>query len=386
MIPPIAARLLATYGKVGHLLLDPYCGTGTSLLEANLHGLQAIGTDLNPLAVLIATAKTTRVSLASLDDRLKAFHDYAFSQMFCARTPPIEPPKVKNIDYWFSRDVQEKLCLLKSFLEAIPEPDVRLFFNVAFSETVRESSYTRNGEFKLFRMTEKQMETFSPDVFSLMQNKLQRNRKGLKEFLEHPKAQQTAAQVHQHNATQKVPFLEKESVDLVVSSPPYGDSRTTVAYGQFSRLANEWLGIEQANQVDNTLMGGTRYKDLSPLESLALQEPLEKIANSDPKRAEEVRSFFWDYQRSIRCVSETIKQGGYACFVVGNRKVKGQILPTDEITRDFFETQGFRHIETVIRNIPNKRMPSKNSPSNVAGEKDHTMQNEYIVVMRKEST
>ncbi|MCS7073857.1 MAG: DNA methyltransferase, partial [Bacteroidia bacterium] len=45
---------------------------------------------------------------------------------------------------------------------------------------------------------------------------------------------------------------------------------------------------------------------------------------------------------------------------------------------------GFTHIETIIRNIPNKRMPNKNSPTNITGKKDETMNNEYIVIMRKE--
>jgi hypothetical protein len=65
--------------------------------------------------------------------------------------------------------------------------------------------------------------------------------------------------------------------------------------------------------------------------------------------------------------------------------VKGEILPTDEITKDFFENYGFSHVETVIRKIPSKRMPSKNSPTNVTGKKDETMNYEYIVIMRKES-
>ena len=57
--------------------------------------------------------------------------------------------------------------------------------------------------------------------------------------------------------------------------------------------------------------------------------------------------------------------------------------PNDEITKEFFEAQGFNHIETIIRNIPNKRMPLKNSPSNITGKTDITMKNEYIVVMQK---
>lgn len=230
-------------------------------------------------------------------------------------------------------------------------------------------------------MKVEQMEKFNPDVFGLMQNKLARNHKGLKAFLEQrPKAD---SQVFDFNTSEKIEHIEKEIVDIVVTSPPYGDSRTTVAYGQFSRLANEWLDVKNANQVDNNLMGGRKQKRVCSFDSRILNESLEKIFNVDKKRAEDVSSFYCDYQSSIQNIAPTIKTGGYACYVVGNRKVKNVTLPTDEITRDFFESEGFNHVETIVRSIPNKRMPSKNSPSNVAGKTGETMSNEFIVVMRK---
>ena len=78
-----------------------------------------------------------------------------------------------------------------------------------------------------------------------------------------------------------------------------------------------------------------------------------------------------------------MKKGGYVCYVVGNRRVKSVVLPTDEITAAFFNRHKFTHIETIIRNIPNKRMPSRNSPTNQTGVTDSTMNREYIVVMQK---
>jgi DNA modification methylase len=51
--------------------------------------------------------------------------------------------------------------------------------------------------------------------------------------------------------SQNMKQIRDESVDLIVTSPPYGDSKTTVAYGQFSRLANQWLGIRNANKIDS---------------------------------------------------------------------------------------------------------------------------------------
>ncbi|HNL08091.1 MAG TPA: hypothetical protein PKH93_11000, partial [Chitinophagales bacterium] len=114
-----------------------------------------------------------------------------------------------------------------------------------------------------------------------------------------------------------------------------------------------------------------------------LDETLSQIADKDEQRAKEVSIFYEDYQKSIANVSTTLKKGAYVCYVVGNRKVKGITLPTDEITQQFFEQQGFSFIETIIRNIPNKRMPSKNSPSNVVGALDNTMTNEFIVCLQK---
>jgi site-specific DNA-methyltransferase (cytosine-N4-specific) len=358
------------------------CGTGTSLVEANLKGINAIGTDLNPLARLIAKTKTAKINLQVLDLYLKDFNDYSFNLIFDLHRVSVVIPEIKNIDFWFDKTVQEKLAIIKTFIDKIEDENVSNFFKIAFSETVRESSFTRNSEFKLFRMTAEQMQKFNPDVFGLMQSKLARNHKGLKAFLE--QKQNATSKVYDFNTSNEILHIEEESIDIVVTSPPYGDSRTTVAYGQFSRLANEWLDVENANQVDNDLMGGRKQKQVGSFDSQSLNDSLEKITKTDEKRAKEVSSFYCDYQKSIENVAKTIKKGGYACYVVGNRKVKGEVLPTDEITKDFFENQGFTHIETIIRNIPNKRMPSKNSPTNVIGKKDETMNNEYIVIMRRE--
>lgn len=84
-------------------------------------------------------------------------------------------------------------------------------------------------------------------------------------------------------------------------------------------------------------------------------------------------------------MAKKVKTNGYICFVVGNRRVKNEELPTDKISADFFESIGFQHQKTIIRAISNKRMPIENAPSNIRGEKDFTMRYEYIVILKKKS-
>lgn len=385
MIPQVARKLIEKYGKKAKLLFDPYCGTGTSLVEANIKNINAIGTDLNPLARLIANTKTTPIDIQKLDSYIKEFNDKTFSAQFGIKdVNSLELPDFKNIDYWFSKDVQKILALIKKYIDNIKDDSIQKFFQVAFSETVRESSWTKNSEFKLVRMSAEQMKKFNPNVFGIIECKLSRNRKGLLSYLK-IKRNGATAKIYSFNTVTGIPknILPKESIDLIVTSPPYGDSRTTVAYGQFSRLANQWLGVPEASKVDNTLMGGIKNGNIIKSKSKAADEIIAKIYDIDENRCKDVIAFFADYEKSISNLVNSLKPGGYACYVVGNRSVKGITIPTDEITKDFFEANGFKHIETIIRNIPNKRMPSENSPTNVRGRKATTMKNEYIVICQK---
>lgn len=384
MIPQVARRIIENYGSKSKILFDPYCGTGTSLVEANLKGMNAIGTDINPLARLIASTKTTKIDIQVLDLFLHDFMNYFFSISFqIENIKSVIIPQIKNIDFWFSKGVQQKLAVLLGYIENINDASIKNFFKVAFSETVRETSFVKQGEFKLVRS-----KTFKgkeePDVFGIMIAKLSRNKQGLIEFEKSCKnGSQTS--VHGFNTVNTIPndIIAADSIDMVVTSPPYGDSRTTVAYGQYSRLANEWLGYKAANQVDNILMGGERRKHIHTFKSDVLNDVIFTIQKEDKERVRDVISFYEDYEKSINHVSTTLKEGAFACYVVGNRTVKGVNIPTDEITAQLFEENNFTHIETIVRNIPNKRMPSKNSPSNIVGATASTMKNEFIVVCQK---
>ncbi len=134
-------------------------------------------------------------------------------------------------------------------------------------------------------------------------------------------------------------------------------------------------------------MGGTSLKEnisfgISELDS-AIEEIKTKEVCEKNKRIPSVLSFYKDYEDSIQNVANIVKHGGHVVYVVGNRRVRDVELPTDIITARMFEKYGFIHEKTIVRDIINKRMPSKTSPSNGKGKKVSTMKHEYIVVLRK---
>lgn len=392
MIPQVAGNLLDIFGGMSkrekRVLFDPYSGSGTSLVEGVVRGFSALGTDLNPLARLISSAKIATPDKGKIENCIKELCDISFmNRRDSYVVPSIEIKGISRIDFWFKSGVIKDLFFLREFINKICDDVVRLFFQVAFSETVRECSNTRRGEFKLLRYKQEKLSTFSPDVVLTMIGKLERNLSGLNEYLKilGKKDIIPEATVCGFNTVLEIPAdkIGQDSVDIVVTSPPYGDSGTTVAYGQYSRLSSSWLELEEPEKVDKKLMGGTKIKLLPIFPSCSLNSAIENIFARDDVRALEVASFYSDLLSSISNVSSVIKCGGYACYVVGNRKVKGVVLPTDSVIADFFEFCGLQHVDTFIRSIPNKRMPLKNCPSNISGESDDTMTKEYVVIMRK---
>ena len=147
----------------------------------------------------------------------------------------------------------------------------------------------------------------------------------------------------------------------------------------------QWLGYEEANQLDKRLLGGVPLKDLeNGINSPTLRGIIKRISEIDQKRAREILSFYEDFNKCIKNLDKVMKRGGYVCFVVGNRTVKKINIPTDKIMVEMFQAQGnYKHITTYTRAIPYKRMPKMNSPSNIKGDLVPTMNNEFIFVLQK---
>lgn len=381
MIPQVARTLIREYKPQGKckLLFDPYMGSGTSLVEASLANMNSVGTDLNPLARLIAKAKTTVYDVMELQNEFQEIQSHLFFFSF-ADIKDKNFERISNYRFWYSEESLLKLSYISQLIEEYSRNED--FFNVVLAEVVREVSFTRNGEFKRFRMKEDKIKTFHPDVFGMFEDKVRRNLSGLKDYK--AVAGKTTVGIYDFNSSLCIPqaVIERESVDMVVTSPPYGDSRTTVAYGQFSRWANEWFSFDNAQNLDNLLMGGQKCGQKFFLTE-TIDKELQQIYDADIKRYYEVVSFLNDYWFSIQNVANTVRRGGVVCYVVGNRNVKGVQISLDYFTAETFERCGLHHITTLVREIPNKRMPSKTSPTNVSGVKVDTMSNEYIVILEK---
>lgn len=376
MIPQIGIELFKELDIKNGKLLDPYCGSGSSFTVGLDRGLtEMYGFDINPLAVLISRAKFTKVDIEKVKEIKQRLRNRVYEFIKIEENlKSIEIPQHYNIDFWFSKTVLQNLSVLKHFVDKI-QVDIRRLFLVPLSETIRECSYTRNHEFKLYRIKPEELLHFNPDVFGVYFDKLNKVIDIYEKYYL-PKLNNAKIEI----SYSKFPKKESE-FDIVLTSPPYGDSFTTVAYGQFSMFSNQWFGVKYARQIDNMLMGGSSVKVIYP--KSIITDYINDISKQSKRRALEVSSFYYDLDKSIKDVANSVKKNGKIIYIVGNRRVKDIVLPTDQFVAEKFENFGFKHIVTYERLLGNKAMPSQNSPSNKVGQRKGTMTKEYIVICEK---
>lgn len=437
MVAPVSRNLFAITNKFQKInsLMDPFMGSGSVLIEGMVAGVNDIyGTDLNPLAQLISKVRTTILTDSQLDlmknnfittlkqefknhsSNIDCFENYVINErklditekkgwgyetieiindFIKTHNVDFNFPNFTNIGFWFQPRAIYELQIIKNVINKSKDKDIKDFLKITFSETIRKVSNTRNGEFKLFRKKSEQILKTKITTLKDFMIILNRNIEKMNEFKELLNKNNSKSNVHLYSLdTRTLSTFNKikdNSIDLVITSPPYGDSQTTVAYGQYSRLSLQWLDLEDENDlnittIDKALLGGVPYKEKIQwdfLGSKTLSKALKQISDADLFRADDVFSFYLDLDKCLYGINKKMKKDGYQYWVVGNRTVKNVNLKTDIIISEMAEKYDIEYVYTINRNIINKVMPSLNSPTNETGKLVKTMTKENIVILRK---
>jgi len=227
-------------------------------------------------------------------------------------------------------------------------------------------------------MPEEEIKKFNPDTFKEFEENAKKAIEGMKEYYEIATDKPSIVML---GDSRYIP-LEDKSIDLIVTSPPYGDSKTTVAYGQFSRYPALWIGFDEklVRSVDRISLGGNRSK--LNFHSETLNAVIMEIEKKNEKRARDVESYFAGLGKCIAEFSRVLKPNRHACIVIGNRTVSRIKIPTDKIIVEIGKEFNLEHVATFCRDIPTKKIPWANAPENIRGLKCETIKGESIIILK----
>lgn len=357
-------------------VFDPFSGSGTVLIEGKKLGLDVIGFDINPLAILL-----TRVQLEGIPANIANISIQHLFSRITMLNGNIESWDFKNIHKWFNDDVIKSLSVIRQAIMDETNDSMRRFYWCCFSETVKKYSNTRTSTFKLHIKDEDQIQNTTDESIDFFKKHVTiQAKKYLTDF------QSVQINLKCGDSKQLLTQMGSSTVDLICTSPPYGDNQTTVTYGQYSILPILWIDNRDLEIWNEKLLG-----NFSSIDSLSLgghsksesDNDLEKyvVGITAPKK-KKVISFFHDYEVVFSQLVNTLKPGKFMILTLGNRRVDNQEIRFDQFNDDLAHKYSMKLDSTITRNIIGKRMPSKVSKIEDVGAVS-SISTEYIKVYRR---
>lgn len=336
------------------VVLDPFCGTGTVLLEAILNSKNALGADANPLARLITDTKVTFLDKEILTECLNNIIEKAQK----INNPII--PNVGNIDLWFSKSSQKQLAQLIIVINNIVHNDIKRFFQTSFSNVIKKVSYADPRISVPVRLNPMRYEVGS-EIYKKIQTKIK--------FLEEVDVFEKFRLICQDNITRIATLqtvaesgikakiistdarkltsdidsnslLAAESVDLILTSPPYAGAQK---YIRSSSLNLSWLGLtlpDNIRSLDSRNIGREHYykHEIRNIQTGIRQADilLEELFNSGKsERAYIVGNYLNEMKDALDESIRVLKPQGYLVLVIGNNKVCNLEFNTQEYLTDY---------------------------------------------------
>jgi DNA modification methylase len=384
-IPQIPRFCIESYSDVDDVVLDPFMGSGTTLLEAYISGRQSFGIDIHPLARLIAKVKTTPLDpdvLAPLAERL--IDDVKTD--CCDNESWI--PEIPNREHWFKDAVLSELATVKKHVWGLPENVYKDFFKICLSSIVRKVSNSDNDslipEVTSFQKKLDEQGKTSYDALSKFENSVRSKILDAadlwrlsKEVLE---KYGDAPGVNIIGADARDIELKDSSVDLAVTSPPYASA---VHYVSVHKLEMFWLDLlKSTSELDAKAVGTARayvseYRSWEPETNLERLKPIiDELLEKDKKSAYIVHKYFEGMRKNFDEVNRVLKRNAKYCVVVGENTFRRVRIPTYQLLADISVQSGFELKDLFVYDVINRHL-------DIPRWNDSRIERDYILVLQR---
>lgn len=365
----LVSELLNTHPEKHPVVLDPFCGTGTTALVCAERGIEIDTTDINPFLVWLTRAKTRSYKTTEMINFEKVSNQVV-ETMLSAEVQVVWVPPLYQIEKWWDEQTLEFLSraigTINNLEKSISE-NVTDLLKVAFCRMVIERA---NVSFKHQSMSFKKKGDANLPLFEILENKT---------ILSWKQAVSTINKAAYSNVISQPQVLLCDARNLstklkpnrytcIITSPPYPNR---MSYIRELRPYMYWLGYlensRDAGELDWKAIGGTwgcatsnvgrwkpEYEVIIPFDGF--YSILERIGETSPLLSRYVHKYFYDMVQHSNELFSVVKPGGVIYYIVGNSKFYDVLLPVESIFAALFKSVGFVNVSIrIIRKRTSKK-------------------------------
>lgn len=375
-IPHIPKWAINKYlaGQINKTILDPFSGSGTTLVEGMLAGHNVIGIDIDPLSCLIAKVKTTVVNISELN----IISEWLVRGIKRGKNGEFKP-ECETIEHWFPKETINILSTIRTLINRIPEnfgdnksiKDIQHLLIICFSSIIRRVSYADNESQKTY-VSHTKIKT-PEDPSSLFLSQLDLFRERIAKFSENIESKLKNRIICSSSTESLEIKLKGQDIDLAITSPPYIKAIDYI-YNQMVELfwIGNLFGIQtqpKQNEKKKEYIGTKHYhrKDFAEYSPFAttigikkLDDKIQKIFMTDKKNGHKhayiTFKYFVDMENHFIEISKCLEKGRHYIMVVGDSSVSNISFNTADLLTEIAERNGFRIINKWGYKIKNRYM------------------------------
>ena len=346
--PPVARRFINEYHDpaIGPVI-DSMAGSGTTLVEAAILKRQAIGFDINPLSVLIANVKVTKVNRSVVEKYLVEYADHMGRGTKKRKAIAELTPTDRYLDHWFFPKVQRQLALTRMFVNTISDIEIKNLFIVALAASIRNCSRASRNMGRMFLDP-----AYGPvEVCPIVTKRVNKILKGLDELPD-----KIDAKAIEHNTME--PLDPKLKTNLLICHPPYFN---VYKYSSIFKFEMLWTGFSP--------------KQVRPKE---LRESF-KIG-----KEERVHLYVEDLVKSVNNSASTVAIGGRFVLMMGDTTLREERINTTSLFIKALEASKSNfEIEEFIIRVPKHTEASYAAGQRRDGEQVGVKLQDHIIILKR---
>lgn len=315
-IPELPREIISECTKERNIVLDPFCGSGTTLLEACVAGRKSIGIDSNPVATLISRAKTTALTEKELQKVETII--LQLDEMNYAGLRASWSPTTQNLNHWFQPSVITELSWLRQFILDNSKGNLQVFLLCIFSSIIVNVSNQESNT----RYVAIDKHFVDGAVINNFLKKLKQEYKRIAQLSEMRTVIKNTPTII-HGSTDRITcdLVPDSSVDIVITSPPYANSYDYYLYHKW-RMA--WLGYDIKKVQDDEI--GSRHEHSSK------KAPISVFENK--------------MIPVLKNISRMLKPNKLAYFFVGDSIIAGEFFDMEKCFREMAEKSDFAFVDS----------------------------------------